>query len=418
MGSLIYVQGDDADKVLLLKSGAVNLSYQDIETDEPIQDLVQMGEFIGVKSALGRYPREENAIALQDTTLMAFTVPEFEALAMANSRITMKMLRVLSNQLRRIHHQIARMMETKEPQNSEMGLFGLGTYYLKNEYFDRAKYVFERYLGNYPSGYYAAQAEKHLHFVELSLGLPGSAGARPPSKAPPDSSPEHRAAEVYPLGRHRMIPEDLAGFNRFARTFKAGELIFAEFEAGKTFYVIQSGRVELVKLIGDIEKTMDILYPSEIFGEMAILEDFSRSATAIALEDVTVLEFNHRNFEILMTGNPPIALMLLKLFAKRIYESKRRFMTLTLADDQARIADVFLMLDETQPNVSKNAQSREFRTTISDIAHWAGMNTPLTRDVLYHFASQQRLEIFNDRIRIKNINDFSRLVNSHRNRKR
>jgi CRP-like cAMP-binding protein len=407
MGSLIYVQGDEADKVLLLKSGTVNLSYQDIETDEPIQDLVQMGEFFGVKSALGRYPREENAITLQDATLMAFTVPEFEALVMANTRITMKMLRVLSNQLRRIHHQISRVMATKEPQNPELGLFGLGTYYLKNEYFDRAKYVFERYLDAYPSGNYAARAAEYLRLAELSRSQPKS--ARTPLEGP--TGPQG-------VGGHPMTPDDLAGFSRFARTFRRGDLIFAEFEAGKTFYLIQSGRVELLKLIGDIEKTIDILYPSEIFGEMAILEDFPRSATAIALEEVKVLEFNHKNFEILMSGNPQIALMLLKLFAKRIYESKRRFMTLTLADDQARIADVFLMLDETQPNVSKDAQSREFIATIADIAHWAGMNTPQTRDVLYHFASQQRLEIFNDRIRIKNINDFSRLVNSHRNRKR
>ncbi|MDR3160979.1 MAG: Crp/Fnr family transcriptional regulator [Spirochaetaceae bacterium] len=215
-----------------------------------------------------------------------------------------------------------------------------------------------------------------------------------------------------------MKQDDLAQFSRFARTFRAGEIIFAEFETGTTFFLIQSGRVQLVKLIGDIEKTIDILYPSEIFGEMAILENFPRSATAIALDEVKVLEFNHKNFEILITGNPQIALRLLKLFAKRIYESKRRFMILTLEDEQARIADVFLMLNETLPNVSKNADSREFEATIADIAHWAGMSTTQTRDILYHFASQRRLEIFNDRIKIKNINDFSRFVNSHRNRKR
>ena len=46
-------------------------------------------------------------------------------------------------------------------------------------------------------------------------------------------------------------------------------------------------------------------------------------------------------------GNPQIALKLLKLFTKRIYDQKRRFMILTLEDEQARVADVFLMLNET-----------------------------------------------------------------------
>ncbi|MDR2630929.1 MAG: Crp/Fnr family transcriptional regulator [Spirochaetaceae bacterium] len=210
---------------------------------------------------------------------------------------------------------------------------------------------------------------------------------------------------------------DMAVFNRFSRTFLPGEVIFAEFEPGNTFYFIQSGRVELVKLIGDIEKTLDILQPSEMFGEMSLLENFPRSATAIALDVVKVLEFNRKNFEILMQGNPQIAMRLLKMLIKRIYDSKRRFMTLTLEDDHAKIADVFLMLDETQIDVDKKSDRRIFRTSADDIAHWAGINTTQGRDILNHFAAQRRLEIFPNKIVVKNINDFTRFVNSHRKKR-
>jgi CRP-like cAMP-binding protein len=207
---------------------------------------------------------------------------------------------------------------------------------------------------------------------------------------------------------------DMAAFGRFARTFQAGEMIFSEFESGDTFYLIQSGRVELVKIIGDIEKTLDILQPSEMFGEMAILENSPRSATAIALDTVKVLEFNRQNFEILMLGNPQIALKLLKMFTKRIYDSKRRFMILTLDDDQAKIADVFLMLDESQTNIDKTTERREFKTTVDDIAHWAGMSVNQAREIISHFVTQRRMELFSDKIVVKNINDFSRFVASKR----
>jgi CRP-like cAMP-binding protein len=209
---------------------------------------------------------------------------------------------------------------------------------------------------------------------------------------------------------------DLAAFGRFARTFQPGEMIFSEFEPGDTFYLIQSGRVELVKIIGDIEKTLDILQPSEMFGEMAILENSPRSATAIALDLVKVLEFNAQNFEILMLGNPQIALKLLRMFTKRIYDSKRRFMILTLEDPQAKIADVFLMLDEIQVSIDRTTERREFKTTVDDIAHWAGMNIAETRESLGHFVTQRRMEMYPDRIVVKNINDFSRFVNSRRKR--
>ncbi|MDR2053054.1 MAG: Crp/Fnr family transcriptional regulator [Treponema sp.] len=213
-----------------------------------------------------------------------------------------------------------------------------------------------------------------------------------------------------------MAGMDLSAFSRFARDYAPGEIIFSEHEPGDTFYMIQSGRVELVKLFGEVEKILDIIGPSEMFGEMAILESAPRSATAIALDAVKVLEFNHRNFEILMMGNPQVALRLLKIFAKRIYDSKRRFMILTLRDPQARVADVFLMLDETTPDLERWNESREFKITVDDIARWAGMNLAQTKEIISHFVTQRRVEIFSDKVVVKNINDFSRFINSLRKR--
>ena len=208
---------------------------------------------------------------------------------------------------------------------------------------------------------------------------------------------------------------DMSMFERFAVTFQKGDIIFCEYEPGDTFYLIQTGRVQIVKILDDIEKTIDYLNPGEIFGEMAILDAAPRSASAIAADSVKALEFNRENFEVLMMGNPQIALKLLKLLAKRIYDQKRRFMILTLDDVQARVADVFLMLDEANPRKGEDAShDRTFSTTVDDVAHWAGMSPEKCREVLNHFVSQRRVEIYADRIVVQNINDFGRFVNSRR----
>lgn len=207
---------------------------------------------------------------------------------------------------------------------------------------------------------------------------------------------------------------DLAAFGRFSKTFQAGEMIFSEFEPGDTFYLIQAGRVELVKIMGDIQKTLDILQPSEMFGEMALLENSPRSASAIALDTVKALEFNRQNFEVLMLGNPQIALKLLKMFTKRIYDSKRRYMILTLSDNTARVADCFLMLDETTPGLDRSGDQREFNTTVDDVAHWVGMSVAQVRDIISHFVAQRRIDLFQDRIVVRNINDLARFVASRR----
>jgi CRP/FNR family transcriptional regulator, cyclic AMP receptor protein len=204
-------------------------------------------------------------------------------------------------------------------------------------------------------------------------------------------------------------------FERFAVSYQPGDMIFSEYEPGDSFYLIQDGRVQISKIMGDIEKTIDILQPGEIFGEMAILEEAPRSASAIAIDPVKCLEFNRENFEILMRGNPAIALKLLKLFTKRIYDQRRRFMILTLDDVQAKVADVFLMLNEIEPRPADDEEDeRVFRTTADDVAHWAGISPEEGRQVLNHFVSQRRVEVFPNRIIVKNINEFTRFVNSRR----
>jgi CRP-like cAMP-binding protein len=209
---------------------------------------------------------------------------------------------------------------------------------------------------------------------------------------------------------------DLSVFNRFAITKKGGDIIFCEYEPGDAFYLIQSGQVKIVKIVGEIEKTLDILNPGEFFGEMALLEEAPRSATTIALTDVKLLEFNRANFEVLMQGNPQIVLNLLKLFSKRIYDQKRRFMILNFGDDhQARVADVFLMLEENQPKPSDSADvTRVFPNSTEDIANWAGLSVQKVSEVLKQFANQRRVEMLQGKIVVKNINDFTRFVKSKR----
>lgn len=215
---------------------------------------------------------------------------------------------------------------------------------------------------------------------------------------------------------------DINKFGKFSVTFEPGQMIFAEYEPGNSFYFIHSGRVQIVKVLDDIEKNIDILNPGEIFGEMAILEAEPRSASAVACEKCVLLEFTRENFEIIMSGYPQMALMLLKTFTKRIYDQKRSFLTLTLDDESAKIADVFVMLTE---NLQRDAAEGvagyprvELRTTIEDIAHWAGMSVNKCRENLNIFASQRKIEIYPDKIIVGNINDMIRYVKTKRNQQK
>ncbi|RKX74754.1 MAG: Crp/Fnr family transcriptional regulator [Spirochaetes bacterium] len=194
--SIIYFKGDLNDKIFILKSGRVCLKSNDIETGQELQEMIQTGEFFGVKSALGKYPKEETALVLQDSQVVVFTVPEFEQLASQNTRIIMKMLKVFSNQLRRIHKQVQNLLSAEDQgENPETGLFKIGEHYFNVKKFPQALYAFRRYLTYYPSGAYAEAAARNIEQLEMRIqGHP--ARSTPASTASPVRSRGEELSEA------------------------------------------------------------------------------------------------------------------------------------------------------------------------------------------------------------------------------
>ncbi len=203
--SIVYFKGDINERVYILKAGRVVLKYNDIETGQEMQDVIQMGEFFGVKSSLGKYPREETALVLQDSAMVTFTVPEFEQVAMANTRIIMKMLKVFSTQLRRIHKQVSNLISTGEQVNPETGLYSIGEYYMKSHKYSQALYAFRRYLTYYPSGQHASAAAESIQVAERYAQTQSQPGPQPAQVGKPagagDAEPPPPRAQSVSQGK-------------------------------------------------------------------------------------------------------------------------------------------------------------------------------------------------------------------------
>lgn len=207
---------------------------------------------------------------------------------------------------------------------------------------------------------------------------------------------------------------DSSMYSKFGVTYQPNDILFCEYEPGNEFYFLQEGRVKVTKIVSDMEKTLDIFHPGDIFGEMAILEDQPRSATAIAIDRVKVLRFNKENFNHLLQGNPQLAFRLLKIFSNRIYDAKRRLLILTLPDIESKVYDAFLMLAENQNISPKSSDHVTFSTNIEEIANWCGEKVNRVKDVLIRFADQGKIQIYEDRIIVKDLYEMVRIVQSKR----
>ncbi|MEE8441616.1 MAG: cyclic nucleotide-binding domain-containing protein [Spirochaetia bacterium] len=226
--SVVYFLGDVSDKIYILKSGRISLNSTDIETGQEIHDYIQMGEFFGVKSALGKYPREENAVVLSDSAVIMFTVPEFEQLASQNTRIIMKMLKVFSNQLRRMHTKVSGLLAEDKQVDPETGLFNGGQYYLGKKRYEQALYAFRRYLTYYPSGRMNAKASEYAQKAEQFAQEYGA------GKGPNISGVSTTAEEVSKPDRGRQLSDS-------AKEYYAAVSVFSQqqySDALKAFKVI------------------------------------------------------------------------------------------------------------------------------------------------------------------------------------
>lgn len=405
-GSIIFFEGDKDERIYILQSGTVILSQSDLETGAHINEQVNPGEFFGVKSALAHKPKMETANVLTDVQVIQLSVQEFEQIIGKNQDMILKMLRAFSKSLRQIHKKTENVLKNDTAALPPE----LGMNIVAQCFFDEQKYVScmsicNKLLARYPNASNAPGMKKLLSQANLLQQRVG-ASKRGVQAAAAVAAPADNALKQF----------ELPMFERFSKTYEDGEVIISEFEPGDCFYLIQSGHVQLEKCIKGAMKNLDILRPGEFFGEMAILDNSPRSATCIAKGPVKCLEFNKENFKALITGNPQIAIILLKLFCKRIYAQKRRFRILCIEDLQARLADVFLMYDDIQvmeDKVPPTGSKRKFQLTINDVAHWAGIALDVAKDELSKYSAKKRIEIYDDYIIVLNIQEMKRTVDAY-----
>ena len=113
----------------------------------------------------------------------------------------------------------------------------------------------------------------------------------------------------------------LTGNNIDAQEVKAGSVIFREGEAADRLFVIKSGEVRIQ--IGN--RSITELSAGDIFGEMALIDNEPRSATAVAMTDVELVPVSEKQFLFLVSQTPYFALKVMRVLARRLRATTRTF---------------------------------------------------------------------------------------------
>jgi CRP/FNR family cyclic AMP-dependent transcriptional regulator len=136
--------------------------------------------------------------------------------------------------------------------------------------------------------------------------------------------------------------------DRFARDYEAGTVLFREGDTGDVMYVVQSGEVEIRRIVGDVERILAVLPPGEFFGEMALVNDRPRSATAVVKRAARLLVIEPRTFEAMIRGRTEIAIRLIKTLAGRLERANQQIELLLLPSANHRVVQCLRRLAEEQ----------------------------------------------------------------------
>ncbi len=103
-----------------------------------------------------------------------------------------------------------------------------------------------------------------------------------------------------------------------AKLFRPGQLIIREGEAGDCAYLIENGRVEIFKTINGKRSVLANLGEGAIFGEMALVDDAKRSASAEAVVPTTALVIDRKVLDTAIAQSHPVVRALLHTYVRHL----------------------------------------------------------------------------------------------------
>lgn len=201
-------------------------------------------------------------------------------------------------------------------------------------------------------------------------------------------------------------------FERFGKTIPKGTVLFREGDIGQEMYIIQIGRVKISKKVRNIEKTLSVIGKGEFFGEMAILNDKPRSATAEVIEDSEILVIDRNTFETMIKGNTEIALRIIKKLAQRLQEADNQIENLLIKDNTSRLVNLLAKIAKDK-GIDTVMGGVVIDTTTEDMASMLGMAKEQVDKVIEKIAKSKIIDIKQGRIIVTNreqLNQFMKYL--------
>jgi len=367
----VFVEGkQNADKFYIIKHGDVRIIREAL--NDEIGSVLGPGEMFGLISTMAAHGYIESAVAMSNVTLMAVERKQYGDLIRKVNSIAVNSIKAFSQRLRELDVAFSERALNNIASFDHSHVVKIGDFYNNSGKLKSALYAYRRYLDLCPD------APDKEDIKEKIAGL------------------ENSVSEI----RLEYTPKQMI------QTYPKEHLLFAEGEAGNTMYIIQDGSVKITKVVDNKEVILAVLSKGDIFGEMALLEDKPRAATAEVYEDCTLLAVNRDNFSNLIKDQPDMVVRMATLMSERIWLLYRQLDNTLIENPLGRLYDALLIqLEKNRVDINSD-EPYQCNFGFKELMGMAGISEYENKYLDRKVAGDGKLTFKDDKIQIVKISDI------------
>ena len=338
-------------------------------------ETLKPGVYFGVISAMSNHNHIETALALTDVSLIMVQKDQFPLLIQKNNPVAMKIILSFSRKLRELDTSIAELTLKSISTEDVVNLYDIGEYYMKQNQFNQAFYAFYRFIQYCPDNENVLRARQFLEQI------------KPHSKA------------VY-----------LDSKNDFKRTYPDNTMVFCEHEPGNELYIMQSRKIKITKMIDNKEVLLAVLKEGHIFGEMALLENKPRSASAISYGESNLMVVNKENFKHMISGQPQLVTRLICLLAERTWVVYRQLTNLQIKSNTGRTYDTLLIQLEKNKIPIRHGAAYAFEFGPKELVNMVGLGKDEGKTIVQEMFANKKFQLVDNKITVADIEEIKKQV--------
>lgn len=362
-GAALVVEGKaQSDRFFIIQVGQVQC-VSDVKIPGQEQVILGPGDFVGVIPCMSNHLQIETVIAMTDVTVIAVMRDQYPELIAKNTPVAMKIIRTFANKMRVLNGVLTKLTLNNVASESPDQLFKVAAFYDKAMRPDVAIYAYYQYLKACPNGANVEDAKKR--FIALK--------------------PKSHAVYFEPT-------------EEMTRKYPKGTMIFCENQSGADMFIIQSGEVSISKVVDGNEVTLAVLKKGDMFGEMALLENKPRSASAVAHEECVLMVVNRKNFDMMVATQAQLIARLTTTLAERLWALHRQLTNSQIKEYSHKLIDMLaLQLEKAKLNIT-STQAFQTNISVQDLTTMCGIPTGHQAQAINDFTNLAQPKIVGGKI--------------------